>query len=106
MISQETCLASYLASQAGCFGKLAGFLTPRSCNTSAYMVSNPRSCRRMARASPPDASLSLRASRSDERSRLRVVVDVMSVVSRPNTGKGKERMKVQIKKRLAVGSRK
>lgn len=76
---------SYLDSQVGCFAKLAGFLTPSSCSTSAYMFSRPRSWRRMARASPDD-ELSERPSSSDDRSRLRVVVDVMSVVSIPNTG--------------------
>lgn len=39
----------------------------------------------MALASPVDASLSVLPSSSEDRSRLLVVVDVMSVVSRPNT---------------------
>lgn len=83
----STTTKSYLDSHVGCLAKLAGFLTPSSCSTSAYIFSRPLSCLRMALASPVEASLSVLPSRSEERSKLRVVVDVMSVVSRPNTKK-------------------
>lgn len=53
----------------------------------------------MARASP-EAELSERPSRREERSRLRVVVDVMSVVSRPNTAEEMGGVKKILKKTL------